>query len=198
MKNSTIYRSNLSNEKVAFLSEIKNLQELDNNDNTPKTYKRQKENDNKEIDILWQGFKTNSREEKSPGIYLLTGFVAGALFVFVMNSILSISSDFTNKTANQKLIGQSKYEKKISRKEKIPQINNSSIAVVPAQSEIVENTAIPANETYTVKSGDSMSSIVYRFYGKYDIDKIEKIKQVNNLESTNKLSIGQQLIIPLD
>ena len=44
----------------------------------------------------------------------------------------------------------------------------------------------------------SMSSIVYRFYGKYDVSKIEKIKQANNLSSSHKLSIGQKLIIPLD
>ena len=43
-----------------------------------------------------------------------------------------------------------------------------------------------------------MSSITYRFYGKYDLDKVEKIRQVNNLENENKLTVGQELIIPLD
>ena len=192
MKNSSIYRSNLSSEKIAFLSEIKRKKELNKEDNTPKTYKR-KEND---LDILWQGFKTNPKEEKSPGVYLLTGFVAGALCMFIMNSILSISSGMLAEETNPKAMGQPKFEKKISRREKLPQINaNSSIAVIPAANDTY---AIPANEMYTVKSGDSMSTIVYRFYGKYDPDKIERIKEVNNLQSANKLSIGQQLIIPLD
>ena len=54
------------------------------------------------------------------------------------------------------------------------------------------------DETYTVKSGDSMSSIVYRFYGKYDPAKVEKIRQANKLTNAHKLSIGQQLVIPLE
>ncbi len=194
MRNSSIYRSNLSNEKIAFLSEIKRKKELNKEDNTPKTYKRKE----KELDILWQGFKMNPREEKSPGVYLLTGFIAGALCMFIMNSILSISSGMLAEETNPKAMGQPKYEKKISRREKITQINGgSSVAVVPAGNELYSNT-IPANETYTVKAGDSMSTIVYRFYGKYDPDKIDRIKEVNNLQSANRLSVGQQLIIPLD
>ena len=43
-----------------------------------------------------------------------------------------------------------------------------------------------------------MSSIVFRFYGKYDPAKVEKIRQVNKLTNAHKLSIGQKLIIPLD
>ena len=196
MRNSSIYRSNLSNEKVAFLSELKRRKELNNEDNTPKTYKRQEKQNEKEIDMLWQGFKLNTKEEKSPGVYLLTGFIAGALCMFVMSSILSISSNMQSEEENPTAMGQPKFEKKISRKEKMPQIN-SSIAVVPAETEAVAN-SIPSTETYTVKSGDSMSSIVYRFYGKYDPEKVERIKEVNNLSSAHKLSIGQQLVIPLE
>ena len=43
-----------------------------------------------------------------------------------------------------------------------------------------------------------MSSIVLRFYGKYDPSKVEKIRQANKLTNAHKLSIGQQLIIPLN
>jgi len=194
MRNSSIYRSNLSDEKVAFLSEIKSQKEFNSDDNAPKAYKRQGKQ--KELDLLWQNFKINTKEEKSPGVYLLTGFIAGALCMFIMNSILSISSNISSDpTANS--LGQPKFEKKISRKSKLPQIN-SNIAVIPAASESVEDVTIPTVETYTVKNGDSMSSIVYRFYGKYDPSKVEKIKQVNKLTNAHKLSIGQQLIIPLD
>ena len=91
MRNSSIYRSNLSDEKIAFLSEIKNKKDIkqDLNDNAPKAYKRPEKQ--KELDLLWQNFKINQKEEKSPGVYLLTGFIAGALCMFIMNSILSIS-----------------------------------------------------------------------------------------------------------
>ncbi|MCD7740412.1 MAG: LysM peptidoglycan-binding domain-containing protein [Candidatus Gastranaerophilales bacterium] len=194
MRNSSIYRSNLSDEKVAFLSELKSQKELKEDDNTPKTYKRQGKQ--KELDLLWQNFKINPKEEKSPGVYLLTGFIAGALCIFIMNSIISISSNIAAEPSSKSL-GQPKFEKKISRKSKLPQIN-SNISVIPASASSSEDALVPAVETYTVKSGDSMSSIVYRFYGKYDPSKIEKIKQANKLTNANKLSIGQKLIIPID
>ena len=199
MRNSSIYRSNLSDEKVAYLSEIKNQKEYTSNndnqeDNAPKAYKRQGKQ--KELDLLWQSFRINSKEEKSPGVYLLTGFIAGALCMFVMNAILSISSEITTEpTATS--IGQPKFEKKISRKSKLPQLNQN-VSIIPAVAQTSEEVNIPRVETYTVKSGDSMSSIVYRFYGKYDLSKVEKIKQANNLTNAHKLSIGQKLIIPLD
>ena len=200
MRNSSIYRSNLSDEKVAYLSELKSQKEYTTNnsnqeDNAPKAYKRQGKQ--KELDLLWQSFKINTKEEKSPGVYLLTGFIAGALCMFVMNAILSISSEIsTEPTATS--IGQPKFEKKFSRKSKLPQLNSGNIAIVPAASGTANVVDTPKMETYTVKSGDSMSSIVYRFYGKYDLSKVEKIKQVNNLSNAHKLSIGQELIIPLD
>jgi LysM repeat protein len=196
MRNSSLYRSNLSDEKVAFLSEIKSQKEFNQDDTTPKAYKRPLKNSKqKELDLLWQSFKINTKEEKSPGVYLLTGFIAGALCMFIMNALLSISSEISSEPTPTSL-GQPKFEKKISRKSKLPQFGN--IAIVPASSEAEENAVMPKVETYTVKSGDSMSSIVYRFYGKYDVAKVEKIKQVNNLTNAHKLSIGQKLVIPID
>lgn len=203
MRNSSIYRSNLSDEKIAFLSELKNQNEQsEQEDNTPKTYKRQGKQ--KELDLLWQNFRFNAKEEKSPGVYLLTGFIAGALCMFIMNALLSISSNMSIENSSSSL-GQPKFEKKISRKSKLPQINTEdmgdieNIEVIPASAQPIETKEPkPAVEHYTVKSGDSMSSIVLRFYGKYDSSKIEKIKEVNNLTSAHKLSIGQELIIPID
>ena len=192
-----MYKSNLSDEKIAFLSELKSQREYSQNqqdDYTPKAYKRPSKQ--KELDLLWQNFKINPKEEKSPGVYLLTGFIAGALCMFIMNAILSISSNLPADTSSASL-GQPKFEKKIMRKSKLPQIT-SSISVVPATSEAVDEVVIPTVETYTVKEGDSMSSIVFRFYGKYDPAKVEKIRQVNKLTNAHKLSIGQKLIIPLD
>ena len=191
MRNSSIYRSNLSDEKVAFLSELKNQKDFDiKEDIEPRAYRRTGRQ--KELDLLWQSFKINPKEEKSPGVYLLTGFIAGALCMFIMNAILSISSNI-GVDSDIAALGQPKFEKKISRKDSLPQI-----AVIPAEETVVEEVVIPTFETYTVKSGDSMSSIVYRFYGKYDPAKVEKIKQANKLTNAHKLSIGQQLVIPLN
>ena len=193
MRNSSIYRSNLSDEKIAFLSEIKSQKEAIEDENTPKAYKRQGKQ--KELDILWENFKLNAKEEKSPGVYLLTGFIAGALCIFLMNAVISVGNNMSN-NPNEPSLGQPKFEKKISRKSTISQIA-SHMEVIPAV-----NTAASQPqgkfETYTVKQGDSMSSIVQRFYGKYDVSKVEKIRQANNLTNAHKLSIGQTLTIPLD
>lgn len=183
MKNSTIYRSNLSNEKIAFLSEMKNKNDFKKEDEAPKVYKRHKKE--KELDLLWRGFKINENEEKSPVAYFFTGFFIGAVCI----GILSLFLHFGFKHSEN--ITVNKVEQKTSE---IPV--DANMAVVHAVEE-ASKSVIPEQETYVVKSGDSMSSIVYRFYGKYDLDKIEKIKQVNNLNSAHKLSIGQQLIIPL-
>ena len=114
MRNSSIYRSNLSDEKVAFLSEIKSQKDFSTqDDNTPKAYKRPSRQ--KELDLLWQNFKINPvKEEKSPGVYLLTGFIAGALCMFVMNAILSIGTNVSDEI-NPTALGQPKFEKKIER-----------------------------------------------------------------------------------
>lgn len=202
MRNSSIYRANLSDEKLAFLADIKeqkdavNNRELQGEIHEPHAYKRPEKQ--KEIDLLWQTFKINPKEEKSPGVYLLTGFIAGALCVFIMTSVLGISSKMTSEPSETSL-GQPKFEKKISRKSKIPQIA-TPVSVIDTNNQIEADLSVttPKVENYTVKQGDSMSSIVYRFYGKYDLSKVEKIKNANNLSSEHKLSVGQNLIIPLD
>ena len=94
-----------------------------------------------------------------------------------MNALLSIISEISTDTSATSL-GQPKYEKKISRKSKFPQLNQN-VSIIPANADVTDDIIEPITETYTVKSGDSMSSIVYRFYGKYDLSKVEKIKQVN-------------------
>lgn len=196
MRNSSIYRSNLSDEKVAFLSELKSQKDFTTEDYEPKAYKRTGRQ--KELDILWQNFKINTKEEKSPGVYLLTGFIAGALCMFLMNAILSIGSNLSTDSM-ETAFGQPKFEKKISRKSKLPQMTQS-VEVIPAATVSIEEeiASVPAVENYVVKSGDSMSTIVYRFFGKYDPSKVEKIKKANNLTNAHRLSIGQKLVIPLD
>ena len=191
MRNSSIYRSNLSDEKIAFLSEIKNQKDTNQDSIEPKTYKRQGKQ--KELDLLWQAFKINPKEDKSPGVYLLTGFITGALCIFIMNAVISLSAN-TSHDNYSSAIDQPKYEKRISRKSQLQQVK-----VVPEEPKVVqEKEEVPAVETYIVSRGDTMSSIVNRFYGKYDKNKIEKIRKVNNLATASKLSIGQKLIIPLD
>ena len=57
---------------------------------------------------------------------------------------------------------------------------------------------LPSVTQYTVKAGDTVNSIAMRFYGVYDLEKIQKIQTVNNLEDVSKIKLGQVLTIPMD
>ncbi len=186
MKSSTLYRSNLSKEKMVLLEELRAKSGNKPHDGSaPDVYIRPAKE--KELDVLWQNFKVNQREEKSPGVYLTTGFIAGALAMFLMTALLSFSSNAINERNNPdspKLVKRVKPAK-------------AKLSIIPAD-QAVEETKTVAPETYTVKSGDTLEGIIIRFYGKYDTSKISKIMQANGMTNPNQLSIGQSLIIPLE
>lgn len=187
MKNSTLHRSNLSSERMALLAELK-AQKGQSSDNAPGVYKRP--NKQKELDILWQSFKINQKEEKSPGIYLLTGFIAGALSMFLMTALISINANSSYEMSDS-TVKTPKMEKKLIRRAKA-----SRLAIVPPDKPVTA--AVSTSESYTVQDGDTLEAIIIRFYGRYDESKIQKIKAANGMADPNALSIGQKLIIPLD
>lgn len=188
MKSSTLYRSNLSKEKMVLLEELraKSQKVTSTEARTPDVYIRPSKE--KELDVLWQNFKVNQKEEKSPGVYLITGFVAGALCMFLMTALLSFSSNAINRA-------NSSDSPKIVKKVKANK--SAKLSIIPAD-QVVEEVKAIAPETYSVKSGDTLEGIIIRFYGKYDPSKITKIMQANNMSNPNQLSIGQSLVIPLD
>ncbi len=186
MKSSTLHRSNLSKEKMVLLEELraksgKTVQE----GSAPEVYIRPAKE--KELDVLWQNFKVNQKDEKSPGVYLITGFIAGALAMFLMTALLSFSSNAINERSNPdapKLVKRVKPAK-------------TKLSIIPAD-QAAEEVKTASSESYTVKSGDTLEGIIIRFYGKYDTSKISKIMQANGMTNPNQLQIGQSLTIPLD
>ena len=68
--------------------------------------------------------------------------------------------------------------------------NNLSIGQRLLITSIESSSPTPTNNTYTVKSGDSLYSIARNFN-----TSVDQIKSLNNLTSNN-LSIGQKLLIP--
>lgn len=184
MKSSTLHRSNLSRERMALLEELRAKSSVREDSNpTPNVYIRPSKE--KELDVLWQNFKVGQKSEKSPGIYLTVGFIAGAVCMFLMTALLSFSSDsISDNSSSTKLIKREKPAK-------------SQISIIPADN--IQKAAQPsAAETYTIKSGDTLEGIILRFYGKYDPSKVSKLMEANNLANPNALSIGQTLTIPLD
>lgn len=198
MKNSTLNRSMLSGENMALLAELKAQNEEaesfeKKNSAADKTAKQD------ELDILWQNFKFSQREEKSPGIYILTGFIAGALSMFLMTAMLSITT-FSSKDTS------AVQERKIVKKTHGSFLNGEAKQAAPvklteeeiAATGIAENIQ-PAvvNDKYTVKAGDSLEAISVKFYGKTSPENTAKLQKANNLASPHAIYAGQELVIPL-
>lgn len=178
MKSSTLRRSNLSKERMLILEELaKNKKQP--YDASPGVYVRP--NKEKELDVLWQNFKVSQKEDKSPGIYLVTGFIAGAVAMLIMTTLLSFSVRGNDGSTP------------------LPKIKErAKLTFIPADKNVPGATASTGSETYTVKDGDTLESIIIRFYGKFDPSKVEKIKQANKMSNPNNLKIGQTLTIPME
>lgn len=190
MRNSTLSRSNLTKERMALLEELK--QESAQSQNSgPGVYIRP--NKEKELDALWQNFRVNSKHDNSPGVYLVTGFVVGAICMFLMSAMMTFGSrTVVNNSEMQELTPAPVKHSKLVKK---PRAQKSKLTILPADN-AAEIKA--SNEVYTVQNGDTLENIIIRFYGKYDASKIEKIQQANSMSNPNMLSIGQKLSIPLD
>ena len=174
MKSSTLRRSNLSKEKMAVLEALSKYKQDSSYDNSPNVYVRP--NKEKELDLLWQNFKISQKSEKSPSVYLATGFISGAITMLMLTTIISFS-----------LKGN---DVKVPAKTKV---QNENVNFLPAG-----ETSAKESEVYTVQSGDTVESILIRFYGSYSPEKANAVQQANNLKNLNKLQIGQKLTIPME
>lgn len=181
MKSSTLRRSNLSKERIAVLEELaKNRKQP--YDASPGVYVRA--NKEKELDVLWQNFRVSQKDDKSPGIYLATGFIAGAIAMLIMTTLLSFS-----------MRGSDSNEIQMPRKSKA---EKAKLTFIPADKTADKAVTNGSSESYTVKNGDTLESVIIRFYGKYDPSKVEKIRVANKMKNPNNLQIGQSLVIPMD
>lgn len=175
MKSSTLRRSNLSKEKMAVLEALSKYKQDSTYDNSPNVYVRP--NKEKELDLLWQNFKISQKSEKSPSVYLATGFIAGAVTMLMLTTIISFSVKGNDV--------------------KVP-ANNTKVQAENVNFLPAGETAAKESEAYTVQSGDTVESILIRFYGSYSPEKAAAIQKANNLSNLNRLQIGQKLTIPME
>jgi LysM repeat protein len=146
-----------------------------------------------ELDLLYKGIEkgfakvTSSTRisQKTPGVYLGIGFAAGFLCMFVIALIVAVSSNGTGgvKEAKEDI-------------EILKATDDIPATVVPAATAPVEPAAIK-EERYVVRAGDTLGRISFRFYGKYDAQRIQRIQTLNNLPNPEALQVGQVLVIPL-
>jgi len=185
MKSSTLHRSTISKERVAALEELLKDDAM-SYDSSPGVYVRSDKD--RELDLLWQGCKINSKEERSPGVYLLIGFIAGAACMFLMTFILNMGKPTGEFFANLNL--WEKNHAQVSEKQ-------AQISIDPSSQTIVAGSGA-RTEKYEIQNGDSLAKIALRFYGSATPEKIQKIQTENNLINPNQISVGKELNIPLE
>ncbi len=170
MRSSTFHKTGLSREKMAALEKMM----ADNRtsyDDSPGVYVRN--NKDRDLDLLWQVNKA-VKSKKMTRNQAITAFVAG------IACTLLITSTFNNWSDNMS---------DVDFWQKRDVINVSA----------ADNKAPTVHtETYAVKSGDTIDSIVMRFYGIYDVERIAQIQAINHLQDPSKISLGQKLIIPIN
>ena len=170
MKGSTLRRSNLTKEKMAMMQSLRNYSKThqDNDFYREQTKER-------ELDVLWQNFRVAHKPtDRSPQVYFVLGLVVGAIITLIMTTMVSI---LINCTAPK--------EAKI----KTPKVNteDAKFAFIPADTAAtVETKPVATNQTYEVKEGDTLESIIIRFYGSFDLGKVDLIKR--GIERTRKIS----------
>ena len=183
MKSSTLRRSNITREKIAMMEALSRYNKQHQDEDF---YKAQ--NKTRELDILWQSFGVKpQKNEKAPQVYFVTGFILGVIATLAITTLVSLLVNLTTPKDDM-----------VMPKKSAP-IESSKISFIPADSAAVKSTApVLANEEYTVKEGDTLESIVIRFYGAFDMSKVIAIQEANKMANPNALSIGQKLIIPMN
>lgn len=198
MKSTTLRRANLSKEKIQALE---NIAKYRRQAQIASTQTKQVEKSiapqlkERELDMLWNNFKQHSKQDKSPTVYLITGFIAGAVVMLIITSLIGFSMKSLNESAED-----------ISTKVPDTKIEDTAITFIPADKDATGATAPKTKvatgtnqgEVYTVQEGDTLESIIIRFYGSYSVKYEEAIKEANNMKNPNALSIGQKLRIPLN
>lgn len=170
MRSSTFHKTVLSREKMAALEKMM-ADSRTSYDDSPGVYVRN--NKDRDLDLLWQVNKS-AKNKKMTRKQVTTAFVAGILCTLFISSFFNNwSNNFSDVDFWQK---------------------NDAVNVSPA-----DNKAPTVHtESYTVKSGDTIDSIVMRFYGVYDVERIAQIQSINHLQDPSKISLGQKLIIPIN
>jgi len=182
MKSTTLRRSNITREKVAMMEALSRYNREHQDEDF---YRRQTKN--RELDALWQNFGVKQqRVEKAPQVYFVIGLITGVIITLLITTFVSI------------LINISAPKEDAAPKVKPAAVENAKFRFIPADTS--KTTVSPAitKEEYTVKEGDTLESIVIRFYGAFDMEKVTLIQEANKMANPNALSIGQKLIIPIN
>ena len=184
MKSTTLRRSNITKEKVAMMEALNRY----NREHQDEDFYR-KQAKSRELDALWQnlGVATRPRKsEKAPQVYFVIGLITGVIITLLITTFVSL------------LINLSTPKEDALPKIKPAKTENAKFRFIPADTAKEVTVPVVTNEEYTVKEGDTLESIVIRFYGSFSMEKVNLIQEANKMANPNALSIGQKLIIPVN
>ena len=184
MKSTTLRRSNITREKVAMMEALNRYNKQHQDENF---YKSQ--NKTREIDALWQNFGIKpQRNEKAPQVYFVFGLILGVIITLAITTVLSLLIN----------VSTPKDTDSIPVKKNTPSASSGKFSFIPSDSAANKSAPVVVNEEYVVNEGDTLESIVIRFYGSFDMSKVQAIQNANNMANPNALSIGQKLVIPMN
>ena len=190
--------------------------ESSNETASPEVYVRKNKDKDKELDLLWKDFRL-PKGERSPMVFLGMGFVAGVISTLLVSACIGLSSgefgfnfDFGSKAPASVAVAPSDEEMSAVSENAATvseESTNSDEEITEKKSKFgffggtrksAEETSAPSvqDKEYTVQSGDTMESILKRFYGQYTPEKAQAVMKINNMTNPDKLAIDQKLIIP--
>lgn len=193
MKSTTLRRASLSKEKIQVLQNIAKYrrQPVVENIVTDIPAVKNEVEQQQELDVLWNTFRLKNKQDKSPTVYLITGFILGAVTMLIIAVLLGVSMKTANESAED-----------IASNISGTRVEDSSLTFIPADKEDKNSSSAKSSgtkeEVYSVQNGDTLESIIIRFYGSYSKKYEKAIKEANHLTNPNALSIGQKLVIPLN
>lgn len=185
MKSTTLRRSNITREKVAMMEALSryNRQHQDED-----FYRAQSKT--KELDVLWQSFGVKpQKNEKAPQVYFVTGVIVGVIITLAVTTLVSLLISLS--TPKDDVMPAPAKKSAVAASGKFSFVPADSAASKPAS-------AVSTDEEYVVKEGDTLESIIIRFYGAFDMSRVDAIQDANKMANPNALSIGQKLIIPMN
>ena len=184
MKSTTLRRSNITREKVAMMEALNRYNRAHQDEDF---YRSQTKT--RELDALWQSFGVKpQKNEKAPQVYFVTGLICGVIITLVITTFISLLINLSTPKDESIVVPKSQ------------STGSGKFRFVPADTASDKKIApvVLSNEEYVVKEGDTLESIVIRFYGSFDMNKVNAIQEANKMANPNALSIGQKLIIPLN
>lgn len=183
MKSSTLRRSNITREKVQMMEALSRYNRQHQDEDYYKSQSKARE-----LDVLLQSLGVKSKNEKAPQVYFVTGFIMGVIVTLAITTVVSLLINLTTPKDDMDMP-----VKKAAAAE-----TTGKFSFIPADSAATKTAVTVANEEYTVKEGDTLESIIIRFYGSFDMNRVNAIQEANKMANPNALSIGQKLIIPMN